>query len=224
MTRVEESAPVSACVMTIRSGLYYPFHLCPPDSLEHFLSRYDTVHFRDYMALQLTPTSGTIAHSDRMGDRHPNLLERGRIVQGHHVSGPLSAEMDRRVDRDLQDGEWRELFQFALRNDLRFQRGLAEQSASFDPWMPDRWTQWRVTLADIRRMSCLRLDPDHAISLAYGLMLVTTSASLWHTIRLCQQHSLDAITDSLRHDHLLQRSMKRDRMPLPTYLWRTRPN
>jgi hypothetical protein len=31
---------------------------------------------------------------------------------------------------------------------------------------------------------------------------------------------MDAITDSARHDQLLQRIMKRDRMPLPTYLLR----
>ncbi len=206
--------------MNVRSGLYYPFHLCSPKSLEHFLSRYDTIHFRDYMALQLTPTSGTMAHPDRMGDTHADLLERGRIVQGHHVSGPLSPEMDRRIDRDLQDYEWREIFQFALRNDLRFQRGLAEPGTAFDPWMPDRWTHRRFTLSDIRQMSCLRLDPERAVSLEYGLMLVTTSVSLWYTIQLCQRHGMDAVTDSARHDQLLQRIMKRDRMPLPTYLWR----
>jgi len=211
---------MNACDMTTRAGLYYPFHLCPPESLEHLLARYDAVHFRDYMALQLTPTSGTMAHPDRMGDTHTALLAQGRIIQGHQVSGPLSAEMDRRVDRDLQDGEWREIFQFALRNDLRFQRGLAERGAVLSPWLPDRWAQWRVTLAEIRQLSCLKLEPERAVSLEYGLMLVTTSVSLWHTIRLCQQHGLDAVTDSTRHDQLLQRILKRDHMPLPTYLLR----
>ena len=211
---------MNSCETNVRSGLYYPFHLCPQESLEHFLSRYDTVHFRDYMALQLTPTSGTMAHPDRMGDTHADLLERGRIVQGHNVSGPLSPEMDRRIDRDLKDHEWREIFHFAVRNDIRFQRGLAEPGAAFDPWMPERWTHWHTTLADIRQMSCLKLDPERAVSLEYGLMLVKTSVSLWHTIQLCQRHGMDAITDSGRHDQLLQRIMKRDRMPLPTYLLR----
>ena len=66
---------MNSCETNVRSGLYYPFHLCSPESLEHFLSRYDTVHFRDYMALQLTPTSGTMAYPDRMGDRHADLLK-----------------------------------------------------------------------------------------------------------------------------------------------------
>jgi hypothetical protein len=194
--------------------------LCSPESLERFLSRYDTVHFRDYMALQLTPTSGTMAYPDRMGDEHPDLLEQGRIVQGHNVSGPLSPEIDRRIDRDLKDREWREIFQFAIRNDLRFQQGLAEHGTAFHPWTPERWVHWRVTLADIRQMSCLKLDPERAVALEYGLMLVKTSVSLWHTIQLCQKLGIDAITDSQRHDQLLQRIMKRDRMSLPTYLLR----
>jgi len=161
-----------------------------------------------------------MAHPDRMGDTHADLLERGRIIQGHNVSGPLSPEMDRRIDRDLKDHEWREIFHFAVRNDIRFQRGLAEPGAAFDPWMPERWTHWRATLADIRQMSCLKLDPERAVSLEYGLMLVKTSVSLWHTIQLCQRHGMDAITDSVRHDQLLQHIIKRDRMPLPTYLLR----
>jgi hypothetical protein len=172
------------------------------------------------MALQLTPTSGTMAYSDRMGDSHPNLLAQGRIVHGHNVSGPLSPEMDRRIDRDLKDREWREIFHFAVRNDFRFQRGLAEHGTTFHPWMPERWTHWQVTLAEIRQMSCLKLEPERAVALEYGLMLVKTSVSLWYTIQLCQKHGIDAITDSPRHDQLLQRTMRRDRMSLPTYLLR----
>ena len=211
---------MNACETHIRAGLYYPFHLCTRESLEHFLSRYDTVHFRDFMALQLTPTSGTMAYPDRMGDMHPDLLEQGRIAQGHNVSGPLSQEMDRRIDRDLKDREWREIFHFAARHDARFQRGLAEAETAFEPWLPERWGHWQVTLADIRQMSRLKLDPERAIALEYGLMLVKTSVSLWHTIQLCQKHTMDAITDSARHDQLLQRTLKRDHMPLPTYLLR----
>jgi hypothetical protein len=69
-------------------------------------------------------------------------------------------------------------------------------------------------------MSCLKLEPERAVAFEYGLMLVKTSVALWHTIQLCQQHGMDAITDSPRHDQLLQRIMKRDRMSLPTYLLR----
>ena len=64
--------------MTGRDALYHPFHLCPPESLERFLARYDAIHFRDYMAIQLTPLSGTMAYPDRMGDTYPHLLEEGR--------------------------------------------------------------------------------------------------------------------------------------------------
>src|SRR5947208_15295855 len=100
--------------MTGRLGFYYPFHLCSPESLEPFLARYETVHFRDYMALQLTPTSGTTAAQDRMGDYHAELMERGRIGQGHNVSGPLSPEMDRRIAPSWKDRGWRQVFHLPL--------------------------------------------------------------------------------------------------------------
>lgn len=206
--------------MTDRFGFYYPFHLCSRESLERFLTRYDIIHFRDYMALQLTPTSGTTAYPDRMGDSHPELLEQGRIGQGHNVSGPLSPELDNRVGRDLKDRTWREIFHFAIRNDTRFQRGIAPEGTSFTPWLPNRWIEWQVTLADVRQMSRLKLDPERAIRLEYGLMLVKTSASLWYTIKLCQQHGFEAVTDSPLHDRLLQRIMARDQITLPTFLLR----
>jgi hypothetical protein len=91
-------------------AFFYPFHLCSPETLERVLARYDTVHFRDYMALQLTPTSGTTAYPNRMGDSHPEFLKQERIVQGYRVSGPLSPEMDRRIDGDFKDRIWREIF------------------------------------------------------------------------------------------------------------------
>src|SRR3989441_11740183 len=65
------------------------------------------------------------------------------------------------------------------------------------PWLRASWTEWPVTLAEVRQMSRLKLDPERAIALEYGLMLVKTSASLWYTIQLCQQFGLDAITDSV---------------------------
>jgi len=206
------------------SAFYYPFHLCARESLERFLARYETVHFRDYMALQLTPTSGTTAYPDRMGDIHVELREQGRIIEGHNVSGPLGPEMDRRVDRDLKDIQWREIFHFALRNDQRFQRGLAEHGTNLHPWLSERWIQWRATLADIRQMSCLKLEPERAVALEYGLMLVKTSVSLWYTIQLCQKHGTEAVTDSPRHAQLLRRVMARDQISLPTFLLRLDPS
>jgi hypothetical protein len=193
------------------------------DSLERLLTRYDTVHFRDHMAIQLTPTSGTMARPDRMGDTCPDLLEHGRIVQGHNVSGPLGPEMDRRIDRDLKDRDWREIFHFALQHDARFRRGFDEHGGSdsvFRPWMPERWKDWPISLAEVRQMSRLKLDPERAIAFDYGVMMVKTSASLWHTIQICQRHTLEAVTDSPFHDRLLRRIMTRDHITLPTFLLR----
>ena len=45
-----------------RNALFHPFHLCAPHTLEALLARYDAVHFRDYMALRLTPLMGTTAY------------------------------------------------------------------------------------------------------------------------------------------------------------------
>lgn len=201
-------------------AFFYPFHLCSPDTLERVLSRYDTVHFRDYMALQLTPTSGTTAFPDRMGDLHPEFLKQERIVQGYRVSGPLSPEMDRRIDHDFKDRTWREIFHFALRNDARFQRGMAPEGTNFGPWLPNRWMEWQITLAEVRQMSMLKLDPERAIFLEYGLMLVKTSAALWYTIQICQQHAFEAVTDSISHARLLQHVTARDHIALPTFLLR----
>lgn len=206
-----------------RSSLYYPFHLCDRETLERLLTRYEVVHFRDFMALQLTPMFGTTAYPDRMGDLHPDLMDQGRIVQGHSVSGPLSPETDRRVARDMQDHEWREIFHFALRDDARFRRGFAEPGQDdrvFRPLLPDRWMDWPTTPAEIRQLSCLKLNPERTTAFEYGLMMVKTSASLWHTIQLCQRLALDAATDSPSHDRLLRRILTRDRIGLTTYLLR----
>src|SRR5688572_11930082 len=115
---------------TQRSALYYPFHLCHEQTLARLLNDYASVHFRDYMALQLTKMSGTTAYADRMGDAHKDLVESGRIVQGHSVSGPLDDDMTAAVDRDLADATWRARFHRALIDDRRFQRGLFELTHS----------------------------------------------------------------------------------------------
>src|SRR5207245_55141 len=84
-----------------------------------------------------------------------------------------------------KDREWREMFHLAVRNDVRFQRGLVPEDTELTPWLRAAWTEWQVTLAEVRQMSRLKLDPERAIALEYGLMLVKTSASLWYTIQLC---------------------------------------
>ena len=92
------------------------------------LRRFRTVHFRDYMALQLTPFLGTTAFQDRMGDTFPHLVAEGRLVQGHPTSGPLDADMEGAVNQDLVDPVWRNLFHHSFREYRRFQRGLFDPS------------------------------------------------------------------------------------------------
>jgi hypothetical protein len=206
-----------------RSAFYYPFHLCSRECLEQLLTRYAQVHFRDYMALQLTPMSGTMAFPDRMSDQSPDLYARGQIVQGHNVSGLVSAEMGERIDRDLEDRDWRAIFHSALRDSPRFRRGFAsdgENAAQFVTLLDEQWVSYPMSLAEVRRMSCLKLEPTCALVSEYGMMLVKTSAALWYTIQLCRRLALEAATDSSAHDRLLTRTLVRDRLELATYLWR----
>src|SRR5437879_13788538 len=102
------------------AALYYPFHLCSRESLEHLLSAYALVHFRDYMALQLTPMCGTMAFPDRISDQYPDLYASGRIVQGHYVSGGISADKGRRLEGDVGDRDWGERVSSALRDAAGF--------------------------------------------------------------------------------------------------------
>ena len=209
-----------------RAAFYYPFHLCCRACLEHLLSRYALVHFRDYMALQLTPMCGTMAYPDRISDQYPDLYAQGQIVQGHHVSGSLSAEMGGRIDRDFADSGWREIFHSALRSEPRFRRGFAERgedAAQFAPWLDEGWATCQMSLAEVCQMSSRKLDPERTLALEYGLMLVKTSAALWYTIQLCQRHAFEAATDSPAHDRLLNRILTRDHVQLATYLWRREP-
>jgi hypothetical protein len=209
-----------------RAAFYYPFHLCSRESLEHLLSRYAVVHFRQYMALQLTPMSGTTAFPDRISDHYPDLYGQGRIVQDHNVSGPISDELGRRLDGDLADRDWREIFHSALRDEPRFRRGFTERgedAAQLALWLDERWATCPMSLAEIRHMSCLRLDPEGALAFEYGMMLIKTAAALWYTIQICQRQTLEAATDSPAHDRLLKRILTRDGLQLPTYLWLPRP-
>ena len=101
--------------------LFYPFHLCHPETLTRLLTRFATVHFRDFMALQLTPMSGVTAFQDRMGMSFQDLVESGRLVQGYDVSGPFSSLVAAAIDRDLHDPIWRA----TLEEGYLFEYGLA---------------------------------------------------------------------------------------------------
>jgi hypothetical protein len=177
------------------------------------------------MALQLTPTTGTTAYADRMGQFHETLVQQGRIVQGYSVSGPLDADMVQAVDRDLMDPHWRALFHDAIRSDRRFQRGLFELShgvrigstlvpgpgALLELSQPSRARQPydTQTVRDLsHQTSSLALSYDFE----YGFALVKTSAALVYTVRLCQKHRLEGVTDSRPHFHLLERMRNRDRL------------
>ena len=206
-------------------ALYYPFHLCHDRTLERLLANHQTVHFRDFMALQLTPMMGTTAFPDRMGDYHPERLEAGRIVQGYNLSGAMASETVSAVNQDLADHQWRSLFQKSLLNDRRFQRGLfadsqntSTQSVEAAPeWIQFHEKEWADESFDVemvQSMSHHRLKGEEATRFEYGWALIKTSASLSYTIQLCHQLNLVAATDSTSHYHLLRRTCERDQMKL----------
>jgi hypothetical protein len=210
-----------------RSALYYPFHLCHKQTLMRLLNDYPSVHFRDYMALQLTRMSGTTAYADRMGDRHPGLVQSGRIVQGYSVSGPLDQKMTAAVNRDLADVTWREQFHHALINDRRFQRGLFELMHGMliggilvpgpAAWLRliEKQRQMQPYSVEIlQKLSGGRLDLHESYDYEYAFALVKTSAALHYTVRLAIQHDLDAITDSKAHYDLFERMRMRDGLTL----------
>jgi len=206
-----------------RRALYYPFHLCHERTLARLLEDYASVHFRDFMALQVTPLTGTTAHADRMGDAHPALVAAGRLVQGHAVSGPPDAALIAAIDRDLADPTWRGLFHRALLDDRRFQRGLFELTHSMrigSTLVPGPAALLRLTESARRDAPCSwrrltelsgrRLDLEAGYEHEYALALVKTSASLAWTVRLCLAQELEAVTDSRPHFDLLTRSLDRD--------------
>jgi len=210
-----------------RRALYYPFHLCHEQTLARLFEDYRAIHFRDYMALQLTPMSGTTAYQDRMGQYHPEMIETGRIVQGYSVNGPLDADAVSAVDRDLSDTTWRSVFHDGLKNNRRFQRGLFDLSHSFivgGSAVPGPAALLRLleethlaqtcSVGQAQALSRHRLALDESYVYEYALALVKTSAALVYTIRLCRQHTLEAVTDSEIHFHLLERTCLRDGISL----------
>lgn len=211
-------------------GLFYPFHLCHERTLERLLARFARVHFRDYMALQLSPYSGTTAYPDRMGDLFPDLVTIGRLVQGYNVSGPFDRETSAGIDCDLSDPSWRALFHTALMKDLRFQKGLFDvalgpESGCAQTDEPSTHTRLKqetfrtrlFTVADISQLSRQRVTDTTTDTFDYGLALLKTSASLVYTIRLAATQRLAVATDSHAHFRLLARTAERDGINLENY-------
>jgi len=209
------------------NALYYPFHLCHNRTLECLLADYRTVHFRDFMALQLTPMMGTTAFPDRMGDYHPELLKAGRVVQGHNLSGAMTPETVAAVNLDLTDPQWRGLFQKSLLNDRRFQRGLFAdpQDPSGKPagtpndpeWLQFSGIEWANKYFDVETVQMLsrrRQQEEEGAHFEYGWALIKTAVSLNYTIQLCHQLNLVAATDSVSHHHLLEQTCKREQLTL----------
>jgi hypothetical protein len=208
-------------------ALYYPFHLCHDRTIERLLTTYQTVNFRDFMALQLTPMMGTTAFPDRMGDYHPELLKTGRIVQGHNLSGSIKPEIVAAVNRDLADNQWRHFFQESLLNDRRFQRGLfadpqdsktQSPEAQHDPeWYQFQGMEWADTpfqVETVQTLSRHRLQGKEAAYLEYGWAMIKTAVSLIYTIQLCHRLNLVAATDSASHHRLLAQTCAREQIEL----------
>ena len=206
-----------------RSGvIFYPFHLCHERTLQWLLERYQQVHFRDYMAIQVSPFCGTTAFLERMGDSFPDLLASKRLVQGYNVSGPLKPDTCIAVDRDLTDATWRGLFHRALVENRRFQRGLfdgTDITGRHKPGHAEQPLMVRLkevsfettpfTVAGIRQLSRRRLIGREADLFDYGLALLKTSASLVYTIQLATAEQLAVATDSRAHFTLLTRLIDR---------------
>lgn len=212
-------------------ALFYPFHLCHPETLARLLTRFASIHFRDFMALQLTAMSGVTAFQDRMGMSFPDLIASGRLVQGYDISGPLPPPVAAAIDRDLHDPLWRARFHTALRRDRRLQRGLFEPSHSLrigDSLVPgpaallrlmdDSFRQQTYDLDRVRMLSKRSVTLEEGYHYEYGLALVKTSASLVYTQTLALAHELQPVTDSPAHFSLYAQSCARENWPRINYL------
>jgi hypothetical protein len=197
--------------------LFYPFHLCHQETLGRLLRRFHAVHFRDFMALQLTPFSGMTAFHDRMGDSLPELVSSGRLVQGYDVSGPIPPDVAAAIDHDLDDQVWRSLFHAALRADVRFQRGLF-QVPRVGHLTDDRLQVDSYSIERVRALSAQTDRPIREGDFEYGLALVKTSASLVYTYRIALMHGLQVATDSSAHYSLLERSCRRELLSVGNHL------
>ena len=213
------------------NALYYPFHLCHARTLKHILADYQIIHFRDFMALQLTPMMGTTAFPDRMGDYYPDFLKTGRIAQGYNLSGAMTHDTILAVNRDLADAQWRNQFQKFLLNDHRFQRGLFAaqkkethglmETPSTPEWAPFSdmtWADKPFEVESVQRLSYQHRQGKEAFCFEYGWALIKTSVSLVYTIQLCQQLDVVAVTDSSAHHQLLARACARDSISVENLL------
>jgi hypothetical protein len=204
-------------------ALFYPFHLCHPETLSRLLTRFASVHFRDFMALQLSAMSGMTAFQDRMGMSFPDLIKSGRLVQGYDVSGPLSPTAAITIDRDLHDPLWRANFHTAFCRDRRLQRGLFEHShslrigkslvpgpAALLRLMDHSFSLHIYDLDQVKALSQKNLTLEEGYYYEYGLALVKTSASLVYTQTLAMAHRLQPVTDSPSHFALYAQSCVRE--------------
>lgn len=208
------------------NALYYPFHLCHERTLERLLEDYGAVHFRDFMALRLTPLMGTTAFPDRMGDYHPEHLKAGRIIQGHDLSGSMTPKIISSVNQDLSDPPWRHRFHESILNDRRFQRGLfadpqdaaetaqAENSPEWLQFQEETWENDSLNVEIVQALSRQRLEGQQARQFEYGWAMIKTAAALIYTIQLCHQLKLTAVTDSAAHSHLLAQTCSREHTQL----------
>ncbi|MCE3225258.1 MAG: hypothetical protein K0S58_3438, partial [Nitrospira sp.] len=176
------------------------------------LTRYESIHFRDYMALRLTPLMGTMAYQDRMGDDHPTLVESGRLVQGYSVSGPLDPSARAAVDRDLGDPRWRALFE--LTHAMRMGEALVPGPAALLRLLEASRAQRRYTVAIVQGLARPSLTLEEAYEFEYGLALLKTSAAQVYTIRLAEEQQLLPVTDSHAHYALLNQTLMREGLDL----------
>ncbi len=212
-------------------ALFYPFHLCHAETLTRLLARFATIHFRDFMALQLSPLSGITAFQDRMGMSFPDLIESNRLIQGYDVSGPPPPPVAAAIDRDLRDPLWRARFHTALCQDRRLQRGLFEPSHSLHignslvpgpaallRLMDDSFRQRAYDLDHVSALSMKRLSLEEGYDCEYGVALVKTSAALVYTQTLTQAYQLQPVTDSPAHFSLYMQSCIREDWPRSNHL------
>lgn len=200
---------------TLPEALFYPFHLCHEETLAKLFLRFSKVHFRDFMSLQLTSMAGMTAYPDRMGDRYPELIAAGTLVQGYNVSGLLPGDVETAIDCDLKDPEWRRLFEEALRGERRFRLGLFgnDQAPRYDKV---GWTAVPYTVAMVKEFCAP--SASNEIAWDYGLALVKTSAALVYTYRLALVHGLQAATDSPAHFALFDLMLRRENLAVGNHL------
>ena len=230
MSELSERGIRKLLLPAIMGTLYYPFHLCHERTLHRLLQDHDIIHFRNFMALQLTPMVGITAFPDQMGQYHPELLKAGRIVQGHNVSGSMPTQIHEAVNRDLSDQFWRCLFHEVFLNDYRFQRGLFHESylppskqaktdntRIFSHFSESDWITKPFQVETVKTISDWPLIKNNEQMFEYGWALIKTSAALVYTIRLCQTLRVEAATDSISHYKLLERTCERDSIKLTNF-------